>query len=54
MKDDKPRIHQEWDDTANESIKIIKADGSQWLYHPNGTKEQLDEDHPRFNHWAGK
>ena len=54
MKDDKPRIHREWDDTADDPIKMIKADGTQVIIHPDGTEEILDEDHPHYNHWHGR
>jgi hypothetical protein len=50
----KPRIHQEWDDTADKELKVITVDGVQKLIYPDGTEEILDKDHPRYNHWAGK
>ena len=44
-------ILEQWEDTANEPVRMTKADGTQMIFHPDGTEEVITEDDPRYDHW---
>lgn len=45
-------IDEQAESDARHPIHIIKLDGRQVLYHPDGTEEEIGPEHPWFNHYA--
>ena len=47
-------LTERWKEESNDSMWVRKLDGTQWIYHGNGNKEQLNEDDPRYDHWVDR
>lgn len=50
-KDKTTNLYSKWETESNEEIVVHNPDGTQFLLYTDGTKEMIDKDHLRYNHW---